>query len=194
MSTPPTSHSGSISPDPDLGKIAYVYGPSDWFSFRHSDWRRMRERAGTLADKGNWVGPLGWAAVGVVAAGVLGLFPWLAEYSQLPTTARLKYGWITGAFIAAAGVSAVLALVCLLIAHTMHKHDKASLKSVLADMDDCYGRAATPTNFEDQKFNVFDPRYQQVLRNFLEVATAEDSRRMRTSTGLSFRLHDDKPT
>jgi hypothetical protein len=132
---------GSLSSDPSLGKIAYDYGPSDWFPFRHSDWRRIRERASTLADQGTWVGPLGWAAVGVVAAAVLGLLPWMAAYSQLPTAARLSYGWITGAFIAAAILSAILGIVCLLVGRTVHESDKASLKSVLADMDACYGRA-----------------------------------------------------
>ncbi len=133
-----SSNGGSAPKDRKIGTIKYPVRPEDWFALRHSDWRRIRERVEKLTDPLPYIGQVGWASVGIGGGAILALLPWTAAYSQLPVSAHNHYAWITPALVIMGVAAVVIAVLCLLANRQMRNRDKATVASVLSDMDDVY--------------------------------------------------------
>jgi hypothetical protein len=112
--------------------------PEVSFPMRHVDWKRVRARAGTLADPVPYFGQVGWTFAGIGITALLTLAPWIPAYSALSPSARLTYAWVTPLLACVGAFSAALAGFCMWASHKMRGREKVTLQSVLDDMDDVY--------------------------------------------------------
>ena len=127
-----------VTTEMPAGLLRYSSEPEEWFPMRRADWKRIRTRAGALADPLPYLGQIGWTCVGIGASALLALAPWVPAYSQLPAKAHPSYAWVTPLLACIGVFSAIVAVFCMVVNRTMRQREAVTLSSVLSDMDECY--------------------------------------------------------
>jgi hypothetical protein len=132
------SRGSSNRTDEEIGTIRYPVRSEDWFALRHADWQRIRGRVAELTNPLPYIGQVGWASVGIGGGAFLALLPWTAAYSQLLGHAQNHYAWITPALTIIGVAAFVVAGMCLFANRKIRERDRATVASVLSDMDNVY--------------------------------------------------------
>jgi hypothetical protein len=74
------------------------------------DWANLRKQAMEVREPIHWIKNLGWALVTVSASAGLALVPWLPAYQQLPSSAQLRFDYVTPLLACVCGGCALAAV------------------------------------------------------------------------------------
>ena len=120
------------------GALLSVPEPEPCFPMRHSDWKRIRRRIAELANPLPWAGSLGWTCIGVAIGALLAVMPWSGARSQMTTTAKNHYAWVTPVIVVVGTAAVVVAIIAFVFHRAWGKLEERHVGQVGEDMDAIY--------------------------------------------------------
>jgi hypothetical protein len=119
----------------------YRVAREDIFAMRRADWERIRGSMVKVRNPVSWLSQAGWAVLSIGATAWIGFVTWPSAYGELPSSAKLRFAWVTPALLVLGTVLVLVAVACWLVSRTVTAYQTVSIDSVLADMDDCAGQS-----------------------------------------------------
>src|SRR4051812_14690965 len=86
------------------------------FPVVEKDWGTLRRMVMRLSNPLSWARELGWCAITLASACLLGLVGWLPPYQQLPETAQVRYAGVAYGLV----IGTIACVVIAVLAFGMH--------------------------------------------------------------------------